>query len=182
MLEKKLVTLACAAGILACGACFLPPPQQHPPTPPPVRRGLEGVHELRVEVANVSKSHRLEASALAAEVANIVRAQSHGRITAHISKEAGDGDAVLRIVISNENATPVPRPGESEMWRFEIGTAATLTRTGGALVWTASDQVIDLTQSPPGRTPENVWDDPGVTDRLLATIANRLVFPMLFGQ
>jgi len=42
MVEKKLLTLAGVVGILACGACFLPPlPQHEPPPPPALRAGAE---------------------------------------------------------------------------------------------------------------------------------------------
>lgn len=49
MLEKKLLTLASAAAIVACGACFLPPLPQHPPLPPPVRSALQSIHRVREE-------------------------------------------------------------------------------------------------------------------------------------
>lgn len=32
--RKKLLPLAGVAGILACGACFLPPLPEHKPAPP----------------------------------------------------------------------------------------------------------------------------------------------------
>ena len=182
MIEKKLLTLAGAAGILLCGACFLPPLPQHPPLPPPVRRGLEGVREIRVEVANVSKSFHLGVSALAVEVADIVSAQSHGKIKAHTSKEAGDGDAVLRIEISSEKATRVPGPGESETWYFEIDASATLTRSDGNVIWTATDQRIFLSEGFPRPAPADAWDDREAINRLQAVIGSRLVFPMLYGQ
>ena len=54
MFEKKMLTLCCAIGILAFGACFLPPLPQRQPPPPPIRSGLRGLSNVEVAVANQS--------------------------------------------------------------------------------------------------------------------------------
>jgi hypothetical protein len=56
MLNKKLLTLACAAGILVCGACGM----FDRPLPPPMRLFV-GIHTVRVVVTNKSATHQIDA-------------------------------------------------------------------------------------------------------------------------
>src|ERR1035438_9069294 len=97
MLEKKLLTLACAAGILACGACFLPPlPEHHRPPPLPARLALAGIQSIRVSVTNTSESHHLDPSDLALAVTKSINELTNETgVSAYDQRYAGD--AVLEI-------------------------------------------------------------------------------------
>jgi hypothetical protein len=106
MLEKKLLTLASAAAIPACGACFLPPPPQHPPLPPPVRSALQSIHRIRVTAKNDSATHHLDPGDLAGQVASAINQQSRkSGARAIVDNAGGDADAVLEIIVENETSS-----------------------------------------------------------------------------
>ena len=138
MLKKKLVTLACAVGILACGACFLPPLPEHLPAPPPVQLELQGVHRIHVVVENASPAHHLDSDKLASWIA--VRAKSLGRskkVTAFGGPSAPDQDGELKVTVLSETATPAQnakKDGSAE-WTFQVNVSAELRNTAGVSVW-----------------------------------------------
>src|SRR5271168_4638715 len=105
MLVKKLITLACAVGILACGACFLPPPRMHTP-PPTVPPNLLGINRIRVVASNTSPTQHLDAAQLSLWLANQISGQArNATITGFSAQQAKNEDAVLEVTILNESAT-----------------------------------------------------------------------------
>ena len=186
MLEKKLVTLMCAVGILACGGCFLPPlPEHRPPPPPqPLEIDLQGVHDIRVHVTNVSESHHLDPSELAEAVANRINEQAwRTRVNARIDKEPGYGDAVLEIAIVSENATPgtaAGNDGPGKVWFFQVKTTSTLAKLNGAVLWTESDGGPGFSRKLASQDAADVWTDPAVSHPLILAVGNRLVYRMVY--
>jgi hypothetical protein len=184
MLEKKLVTLLCAAGILACGACFLPPLPQRPPPPPPPHLDLQGIQSIRVEVTNNSESHHLDPSDLAQAVANSINWQGkETRVDVHVQKEACDDDAVLAIVIVNESAAlgaTAAKGDPNKEWLFEVKISATLTRKDGQVVWSETDSGPRFSRKLAQTDPAEVWNDPIVRNSLTLALGNRLVYRMLY--
>ncbi len=181
MLEKKLVTLASAAGILACGACFLPPLPQHRP-PPPVRIGIEGIQSIRVEVINASTTHRLDPAGLAQQVASTINEHPwNTKINAHVGKEDGEGDAVLEISVLSEtiDAETPAKPGNV---RFVIKDSATLTRQDGALVWRETEAGSSIARNVAEGDPADAWKNPALVDGVDKALSNRLVFRMFYGR
>jgi hypothetical protein len=135
MVRKKLITLACAAGIVACGACFLPPP--HEPPPPPPRIDLSGSRAIRVEVTNASAAQHIDPADLSRWIAVSINAQRRAGIPpARADGKAGEGDAVLRVSIVDESLVNAPTTqGSSNAVQIQLTLDATLTRPGGAIVW-----------------------------------------------
>jgi len=181
MLEKKLVTLVCAAGILACGACFLPPLPQHRPQPPQVQLDLQGVQSIRVEVTNNSEPHHLDPSELAQAIANSInwRTKETG-VNAHVQKEAGD--AILAITVLNESVTSetTPANGGAVRWTFEVKTSASLTKLNGQTLWhyTEADSRFSRNFALEGHA--DAWRDPVLQNWLLASLSQRLVYRMFY--
>ena len=185
MLAKKLVTLVCAAGILACGACFLPPLPQHPPPPPPRKLDLQGIQSIRVEVTNASEFHHHDPSDLAQAVANAInwRTRETG-VNAHIQKEAGDGDAVLAITVLSETATPetTPESDGSTRWSFIVETSATLTKLNGQRVWHETEVNFRVNRSFAQQDPALLWKEPTLAPWLSGALSQRVVYRMLYAH
>jgi hypothetical protein len=182
MVEKKLLTLAGVVGILACGACFLPPLPQHKPVPPPIRFGLDGVQSIRVEVANASPSHHLDPAALAQKIAETINGQSwKTKVNAHVGKEAGGEDAVLAITVLSESVEPAPAAKNGRM-TFLIKDSATLTRRDGTLVWRETEAGNWITHNVVEENAADAWKVPGVVDGVDRALSARLVFRMFYGR
>jgi hypothetical protein len=135
MVSKKLITLACAAGIVACGACYLPSP--HEPPPPPLRIDLSGSEAIRVEVTNASATHHFNPADLSRWIAASINAQRRAGIPpARAGGEAVEGDAVLRVSLVDESLVSAPTTqGSSNAVQVQLTLDATLTRPDGAIVW-----------------------------------------------
>jgi hypothetical protein len=179
MFEKKLLTLAAMVGILACGACFLPPLSQNEPLPPPIPNGLDGVQSIRVEVANASPSHHLDSADLALKIAETINQQSwKTRVNAHVRKEAGDGDAVLAVTVLSETVGSA-KPGRVT---FLLKDSATLTRLDGTLVWRETEVGNWITRNFADENAADVWKAPDLVDWVSKALSDRLVFRMLYGR
>ncbi|MFY9852609.1 MAG: hypothetical protein WAK26_01875 [Terracidiphilus sp.] len=180
MVEKKLLTLAGVVGILACGACFLPPLPQYKPVPPPIRNGLDGVQNIRVEVANASPSHHLDSADLARKIADAINEQSwKTRVSADVGKEAGGEDAVLSIAVLSEIVESTPQAKTGRM-TFLIEDSATLTRLDGALEWreTEAGNLIDCNVAT--ENPTDAWKESGLVDGMDKALSDRLVLRMFY--
>ena len=144
MLVKKLITLAGALGILACGACFLPDVVDRQP-PPPLIPALQGVKTIVVLATNSSSTHHIDADRLAAAIVKDIN-QRHGtKIRAVAGTTAGPADATLSVDIRDELATssPVDKSGRL-LWTFEPKVSATLARADGQLLWEEKEQVYEV--------------------------------------
>jgi hypothetical protein len=181
--RKKLLTLAGVVGILACGACFLPPLPQHKPVPPPIRFGLDGVQSIRVEVANASSSHYLDSAALERKIADAINEQSwKTKVSAHVGKEAGGEDAVLNITVLSETVEPAPA-AETGRLTFVIKDSATLTRLNGALLWRETEAGNWLMQSADNEEhAAAAWKVPGFLNQVDKELSDRVVFRMFYGR
>ena len=182
MIEKKLVTLACAAGILACGACFLPPLPERVPTPPPVQLDLQGVHRIHVAVENASATHHLDGDKLASWIAVRAQTQARGRgLTAFSGPRAPDQDGELKVTVLTESANPGQKGYKKGTvgWTFEVSVSAELRNSAGVTVWRENNghYLYEHDEKPGDATA--AWEDNDQSDWLMVGVGNRLVFRML---
>jgi hypothetical protein len=180
MVEKKLLTLAGVVGILACGACFLPPLPQHKPEPPPIHNGLDGVQSIRVEVANASPSHHLDSADLARKIADAINEESwRTKVNAHVGKEAEAEDAVLAITVLSETVEPAT-PTKTGRITFRVMDSATLTKPGGALVWRETEAGNWIECNVAEDNAADAWNVPGLVNGVDKALSDRLVFRMFY--
>lgn len=144
MLEKKLLTLGCAMGILACGACFYPPPggppagPPLPPLRPRVRINLDGSRRILVRVTNVSETHHVDPVPVGSWIAESINTQSEGDAPIAIAgNETTPWDAVLQVSIVKESAseTATQSPAGTSREAVQLNIDATLTLPDGTVVW-----------------------------------------------
>jgi hypothetical protein len=189
MLEKKLVTLGCAVGILACGACFLPPLPEHrpPPPPPPVLLDLKGIHRIRLEVSNTSESHHLDAEALAGWIEFRIDSDARRagvKAFSQKNRASADADGVLQVNIHSETVEP-QQGGSSvagESWTFQIRLSAKLTKEDGEVVWSEPDGDYQFSQQHAATDAVDIFNYPEVRNWLTVGIGRQLVWRMLNGQ
>jgi hypothetical protein len=142
MLKKKLLTVACALGILSFGACFGPIERS------PIVRPLADARTILVTVTNASQSHHLDPSAFA----NAIVVQTNGRFHGGISSgniqaltEAPPGvaDATLKVTILSESARQYREFLSSESsWKISIKVSATLVGWDGRVIWSDGDVAL----------------------------------------
>src|SRR5579863_5365054 len=130
MIEKKLLTLVCAVGVLGCGACGLL--FREPPPPPPRMQLFIDVRTVRVEVFNHTATHGIDPAALKAAVIrqiNLSRKRTPLRAIAE-----GEADCVLTLDVVEEEQYLAGASGErvdSEQdaleWQFHAVMSAALT-------------------------------------------------------
>src|SRR5208283_5679577 len=113
MLRKKLLTIACVVGILACGACFMPSPNQSPPVRPPIpisppkRTDLSGIRMILVEVTNTSGTHHVDPQAFSRMIASVYNEHTHPLYPrAYTQGAPKPDDAVLQVTIMKEITGP----------------------------------------------------------------------------
>lgn len=194
MLEKKVMTLGCAVGILACGACFLPPLPERQPPPPPVRLDMQGIRKIRVEVSNNSESHHLDPNALGSWIEIRISAQARAAGVKAFSKKdpaSTDADAVLRVTVLSETAAPErgtaepERPdstGIDEQWNFQVNLSAVLAKKDGQVVWRESDGEYRFSKNYPPLDGAALLRHPELQNWLTLAVGRRLVARMLSAQ
>ncbi len=191
MLRKKLLTVACVLGILACGACFLPPSgnsPSYPPPPaplPPLRPELQGIKAIRVVVIDATATHVLDPSQVAQSVsAHLLEQASHSHINLEKSDALQSGEAVLCITLQSTTAVPHnPESGKSvRAWRFYLSYTATLTDTRGQTIWQRKDQSYDHIYALQANGPANVWTAPGIQGLFPNAFGYYVVHEMLYGK
>ncbi len=187
MLEKKLITLGCAVGILACGACFLPPLPQHEPMPPPVRLDLQGIRRIRVEVTNESQSHDLDPNALANWIEIRIDSQARRAGVKTFSQRdhaSVDADAVLKVAVLDESALPVRMRsnGSDEDWNFQVNISGVLTKKNGQVVWRETDGNYQFSHELTSLAAADILSQPDVRNWLTLAVGRRLVARMLNAQ
>jgi hypothetical protein len=131
MVKKKLLTLAGVVGILACGACFLPPlPQKKAPLPP----ALSSVHEIAVQVEDGAAGNLFDPVIMSSATAsNFNRILMDYQVRAEAYNTGGHGDAVLRITVLNKTTSCVPK-GNGEYCSIELIASYTLTAVDGRVL------------------------------------------------
>lgn len=131
MLEKKLLTLAGVVGILACGACLLPPLPERKIPPPPA---LSLVHRMAVHVEDGTVSNFFDPVIMSKAIAgNFNRFWTDYRLRAETFSAGGGYEAVLRITVQNKIASCIPS-GNGEYCSLELIASYTLTATDGRVL------------------------------------------------
>jgi hypothetical protein len=185
MVEKKLLTLACAVGILACGGCFLLPD----PKPPalPVRIDVSGIRTIGVEVLNSSETHHLDPNTLARRIRDMITLQARDvKVKAVLRKGTaiGNEDATLQVTILGEHGEP-EQPESRSMdakWDFQVRVSAILTKKNGTVVWRESNPDYRFSTEVPPVKPAEILAHPSMQYFLTDGISERLVARMLSGQ
>jgi hypothetical protein len=148
MLVKKLITLAGALGILACGACFLPDVLDRQP-PPPLIPAMQGIKTIAVVATNSSSTHHIDTDRLAVAIAKQINWRHDAtKIRAQAGTAAGPADATLSVNIVEESATSasVDKSGRTTLWTFEPKVSATLTRADGQILWQEKEQAHEVNE------------------------------------
>jgi hypothetical protein len=183
MQGKKYLTIACAAGILASGACLLPPPRQTLPPPPLLRIDLRGVQSIRVAVTNNSETRHIDADELARWI--VVEINTHkdsGTPKARLKGTERPNEAILRVTLLGEtaNGTSINVHGYAEhMWTVNID--AVLTAGDGTVIWRQANRSYQSKGSFPVSASDDGWRNPSIRDRIGYDISQSLVKQMLFG-
>jgi hypothetical protein len=182
MMKQKLLTVAGVLGILACGACFLPPIGQKQPTAPPINPKLTGIHKIRVEVAETVDPGHLDIIELARSTASDISAEASGRGIKALTSE-GRVDATLSIVITDESAfqTRMNDINGAVNWRYDVIWDATLTTSDGNIRWQEKNRRVRFSHwfsQPPG---ENVWIDHAVRAEAVNQFRVQFVPDFLYG-
>jgi hypothetical protein len=182
MFSKKLLTLACVVGILAFGGCIFIPTGGTPPPPPPI--SWHGIQTIQVTVTNASESHHLGPAALAQAVVNNINFNSrtaNAGIKAKLQTEGETGDALLKITILSETATPPP--GESSRgtvkWTVLLKVSTTLTKRDGQVVWSETGADYTLTPAYPREDPDDLWQEHTLEHWLTYQLSDRLLNRMI---
>jgi hypothetical protein len=131
MVKKKLLTLAGVVGILACGACFLPPlPQKKAPLPP----ALSSVHEIAVQVEDGAAGNLFDPVIMSKATADVFNQfWMDYQVRAEAYNTGGHGDAVLIITVLNKTTSCVPK-GDGEYCSIELIASYTLTAVDGRVL------------------------------------------------
>jgi hypothetical protein len=184
MLEKKLLTLGCAVGILACGACFLPPLPEHQPPPPPVRLDFHGIRKIRVEVINNAAAHGIDPDALGGWIEFGIKTQARAAgVKAFSQTESAnkDADAVLHVNVLSETAVPVnlDSSGSDKQWNFQVNLSAVLAKKDGTVIWGESDGDYRFSRRDARMGAPEFLNRPDLRNWLTLAVGQRLVARML---
>jgi len=127
--RKKLLTLAGLVGILACGACFLPPlPQQRASLPP----ALASVHMIAIRVEDGTASNLFDPLIMSnATAGNFNQLWKEFPVKAEASNAGGPSDAVLRITVLRKTTSCNPEGNGKQFCSFEMVASFTLTIADG---------------------------------------------------
>jgi hypothetical protein len=182
MVRKKLVTLACAVGLLACGACFLPPLPQ--PAPPPLRLPLGRSRAVRVEVTNDAPTHHIDPVEFRGWIVAAINLQRQPVVPpAHIDGEASPDDAVLQIHIVDESAIAEPaNPAVANAAAVQVTLDATLTRPDGAIVWRQMHRLYRSDARYRFADSADPWSSPSFAAWVHDSVCHTLVSQMLDGK
>ena len=185
MLRKKLLTVACALGILACGACFLPPlPAPRPTAPPvPIQPRWHDIYGVRVVATDVSDAHHVDGENLAMKVANRINwmARDTG-IRAVASSQPGSEQAVLELKILKESATQSTFTSTStqDRWLFSIEASVSLTDRNGQVLWQDPEPAVTYQTRYPWVTSIDRWNHGGMGQSLPEFLGERVAYRALY--
>jgi hypothetical protein len=186
MLRKKLLTIACVTGILACGACFLPPIKTTPTYPPaPLRDELRGIKAIAIFVDDGSGSHFLAAGQVKGLLAaNVDARQNQTHISCLFRATPRPKDAVLRITLLDESAT-LQAPASSQpvpLWLLQLTVDAKLTGPNGQILWQQQKVTYSHNESIQTNDPAEAWKDPKVSYWLSREFSDQLLGAMFYGN
>jgi hypothetical protein len=182
MLGKKLLTLACAAGLLVLGACFLPPLPVRQPPPAPPRIDFHGIRRLCVTVSGKSRSRRLSVRDLAANIAEDV----NQRVDKHILRASAacrpSDNGTLQVDILSESAAQQANSASSvtPRWSAAVALNATLTDRAGTVIWHAANFQFSYPFPIVAPDAETMWST--AEGRIRYVLGNRLVTRLLNGD
>jgi hypothetical protein len=172
MRRKKLLTVVSVIGLLACGACFLPPPR-------PARIHLRGFENMVVTVTDRSGAPLVDKDEFGQSVAAAINMDARSdSFTTHFGGETTPKDAVLQVLIVRETATPEPMsPGVFD-WTLTFATDITVTRATGVALGHLPSRYFRWKGSLPASSAELAWRDPKVRT-WLNNIASQLALDLL---
>jgi hypothetical protein len=129
MVKKKLLTLAGLAGILACGACFLPPlPRERSPLP----TVLASVHKIAIKVEDGTAGNLFDPQIMSnATAANFNRLWEQYPVRAEAFNPGGRGDAVLKIIVHHKVTSCNSESNGKQFCSIELIATYTLTTVNG---------------------------------------------------
>jgi hypothetical protein len=180
MAGKKLLTLACAVGILACGACFLPP---LPPPKPKPGIYLHSIRSIGVSVRNETESHHVNPSLLQQAAVMHINLLTNGiQVNAVGQGPVASDDAVLEVAIVNERVSEFPpsHPGGCRELEFQISVYATLTRKDGRVMWQETNDQQTVSACLTRAEPSDAWNDQAQQFWLMDTVGKRLAYHMFY--
>ena len=187
MVKQQIVTAACVAGILACGACFLPPIPNRPPRPPaaPVRQ----LQPLQIVVSSQAAEPHLDTSQLARELARALAGRKDGAIQAFPAGEEQVAAGELRLVLLEEWATPVGEPTpahlEQTTWLYRFRLTVTIAGADGLVSWASGQRIVAIESSSLGRAkpPSGPgWEQAAVRQALAEELARRIAPQITLGR
>ncbi len=195
MLEKKLVTLACAAGILACGACFGPAPHQGPPASspawmspprinPPKPIDLTGIPGILVKVTNAAETRHVAPQVLNRMIASKFNFHEHSYIPrAYTQGAPKPGDAVLQVTIVKEiTGTEAAIDAQGPPGQFlDLFMDASLTKVDGTIIWSESNLHFRFGGTALWAQSPNPWSSWDFKDWLSNRVAGWLYFRIVLG-
>lgn len=133
--RKKLLTLAGVVGILACGACFLPPLPQHKPVPPPMPPALASMHLIDIHVEDGTAGDLFDPLILSKATADdFNRVWKDFPVRAEAFNSGRHSDAALRITVLRKTASCKPGNNSKQFCSFEMIASFTLTAADGRIL------------------------------------------------
>jgi hypothetical protein len=172
MLKKKLLTLACALGILACGACFLPPDRSNPPPlPPPLRESLRRIRTIRVEAANQAGPGPINPVDLALAVATDINANALGRHVRARVASSPECDAHLQVTIQSETASHTSGVAN---WHIAVGVSSILSGRDGRVLWSET-HFYSLNRPFAENAPDQLWQHKEIQSWLAWSLVKRML-------
>lgn len=182
MLEKKLLALGCAVGILACGACFFPP--VGPPPAPRPRIDLGSSRRILVRVTNVSPTHHLDPVAVSQWITETInRRRQAGVPAADAGSQSMPGDAVLQVSIVKESifSESANQAQTASRWGVQLTIDATVTRPDGTVVWRETNQSYRSGSWSNSSDSADPWSSPMLERWVQYYVCGRLVSQVLYG-
>ena len=161
MLDKQLVTLGSAIGILAMGACFLPPSRSRSYPLPPY---LGSIQTIAINVEDVTGANTMKSESMSTETAaSFNRQWSEFPIHAVPQRADAQSDVVLHIVVTQKSFSHLRSAGNRELWEFQISSELTLTSKDGRILWSKPNRATRLSRWFAASAGMPSWNDRGVT-------------------
>jgi len=169
MLDKKLLTVGSAIGILAMGACFLPPDRSPSHPLPPY---LRSIHSIAILVEDATGESPMDSYTMSAATAGrFNRLGAEFPVHAAPQRVGTYSDVVLHIVVTQKSLSHVRTAGSRELWEFQISTDSTLISNNGQFLWNLPNGAVRVTRWFPADAGTPSWTDHGVTQDVANDLA-----------